>query len=510
MASSSMKPLTRPIGPVRTATARCRGRRGRLIGFISLRRLTLRAVAVKTKITELPDSRVRLDAEVPSEEIESSLEHAARELGKELRVPGFRKGKVPAAMVIQRVGREAVLEQAVRDSLPRWYEQALIQADLNTVGDPKLNLEELPSEGEPLSFSIEVAVTPKAGLGDYKGVEVGRREPDVPPDVVDQEIERLRDGFARVESVDRPLESGDLAVGDCVGKLDGEPFEGGEARDYMLEIGSGRLVEGFEEQLVGASAGETRNVEIDFPADYPADELRGKAAVFDVQVKDVKRKELPELSDEFASEASEFDTLAELRADIEQKLEQAQSATIDEEFRGAVVDAVAQEAQLELSDELVAARAHELWHRTERALARAGRDPEAFLKTAGRTHDQMVEEAKPDAAKQLARESVLEAVAEAESIEVSDEELLDALEPAAEAEGASAQKVLERLKQSGRDAPLRHDLRLRKAADFLVEHAQPIGVEQAKAREKLWTPEKEREPGAGSLWTPGDEPPQGR
>jgi trigger factor len=478
--------------------------------FIFLRRLTLRAVAVKTTIIELPDSRVRLDAEVPSEEIESSVSRAARELGKDLRIPGFRKGKVPPAMVIQRIGRDAVLEQAVRDSLPEWYEQALIQADLNTVGDPKLKLEELPSAGEPLSFSIEVAVTPKARLGNYKGVEVGRREPEVPPEVIDQEIDRLRDAFARVESVDRPLETGDLAVVDFIGKVDGEPFEGGEARDYMLEVGGGRLVEGFEEQLVGASAGDSRQVEIEFPDDYPADELRGKKAMFEVEVKDVKSKELPEPNDEFASEASEFDTLAELRADIEQKLEQAQSTTIDEQFREAVVDTVAAGAQLELSDELVAARAHELWHRMERALERAGRDPEAFLKASGRSHDQMVEEAKPDAAKQLARESVLEAVAEAESIEVSDDDLLDALGPAAEAEGVNPQKVLERLKQSGRDAPLRHDLRLRKAADFLVEHAEPIGVEQAKAREQLWTPEKEREPGAGSLWTPGDEPSQGR
>jgi trigger factor len=467
-------------------------------------------VAVKTTITELPDSRVRLDAEVPTEEIESSIASAARELGKEMRVPGFRKGKVPPEMVIQRVGREALLEQAVRDALPRWYEQALIQADLNTVGDPKLNVEQLPPAGEPLSFSIEVAVTPKAALGEYSGIEVGKREPEVPPEAIDQEIERLRDAFARVESVSRPLENSDLAVIDFVGNLDSEPFEGGEARDYMLEIGGGRLVEGFEEQLVGASAGETRTVEIDFPDDYPAEELRGKHVVFHVEVKDVKRKELPALDDDFASEASEFDTLAELRADIEEKLEQAQSTTIEEEFREAVVDAVAADAQLELSDELVAARAHEIWHRTERALERAGRDPEAFLKATGRTHDEMVEEAKPEAARQLARESVLEAVAEAESIDVSDEELVEALVPAAEAEGRNAEKLLERLKQSGRDAPLRHDLRLRKAADLLVENARAIGIEQAKAREKLWTPEKEREPGAGGLWTPGDEPPQGR
>jgi trigger factor len=467
-------------------------------------------VAVKTKVTELPDSRVRLDAEVSSDDIESSLRQAAREIGRDMRIPGFRKGKVPPEIVIRRIGRDAVLEQAVRDSLPRWYEQAILQADLNTVGDPKLDLPELPPAGESLNFSIEVAVTPTAKLGSYKGLEVGRREPSVPQEVIDQELERLREAVARVESVDRPIENGDLAVVDFVGTIEGVPFEGGEARDYMLEVGSGRLVEGFEEQLVGASAGERRDVEIEFPSEYHSEDLAGKHAHFEVTIKDVKQKELPALDDDFASEASEFDTLTELRDDIEQKLEAAQERSIEEEFREAVVDAAVEQAQIDVSDELVEARAHEMWHRTERALERAGRDPETFLKAAGRTHDQMVEEAKPDAARQLGRESVLEAVAEAESIEVSDAEVMEALQSAAEAEGKSAEHVLERLRESGRDAPLRHDLRLRKAADLLVESARPIGVEQAKAREKLWTPEKEREPGSGGLWTPGDEPPQER
>jgi trigger factor len=152
----------------------------------------LETMPVKTKITELPDSRVRLDAEVPSEEIESSLQRTAAALGRELRIPGFRKGKVPAPMVIQRVGREAVLEQAVRDSLPRWYEQAILEADVKTVGDPKLDLQELPREGEPLSFSIEVSVTPKAKLGRYKELEICSREPEVPPESIDQEVERMR------------------------------------------------------------------------------------------------------------------------------------------------------------------------------------------------------------------------------------------------------------------------------------------------------------------------------
>jgi len=411
-------------------------------------------------------------------------------------------------MVIQRVGREAVLEQAVRDSLPEWYEQAILEADVKTVGDPKLDLSELPPAGEPLSFSIEVAVTPKAKLGRYKGLEVGRREPDVPSEAIDREVERLGEAFARVESVERPADEGDFVVIDFVGKVDDEPFQGGEARDYMLELGSGRLIEGFEEQLVGARGGEQRTVEIDFPADYPAEDLRGKHAVFEVQVEEVKQKELPALDDEFASEASEFDTLAELRSDIEEKLEHAQETSLRDEFRESVVDAAAAEAEIDLNDELVSARAEEMWERTEHALEHQNINPETYLKAAGKTREQVIEEAKPDAAQQLARESVLEAIAEAEEIEVSDDELLDALRTA-EREGASAEALLESLKKSGRDARLRHDLRLRKAADLLVESAQAIPMEQAAAREKLWTPDKEREGGASQLWTPGAGPEPG-
>jgi trigger factor len=463
-------------------------------------------MAVTTKLTEIGNARVRLDAEVPSEEIESSLQRTATALGRELRIPGFRKGKVPAPMVIQRVGREAVLEEAVRESLPEWYEQAILQADVSTVGDPKLDLQELPAAGEPLSFSIEVSVTPKSKLGRYKGLEVGRREPEVPAEALDQEIDRMRDAFARVESVDRPLGEGDFAVVDFVGTVDGEPFQGGQARDYMLEIGGGRLVEGFEEQTIGARAGEERTVEIEFPTDYHGEDLRGKRAQFQVQIKDVKEKELPPLDDDFASQASEFDTLAELREDIEEKLKRAQETTIENEYREAVVDAAAAEAQVDLPDELVSAQAEEMWERTEHALQHQNVNPETYLKAAGKTREQVIEDAKPDAARQLARESVLEAVAEEEQIEPSDEDLLELLRRSAEREGVKAEDLLEAAKRSGRDARLRRDVRLRKAVDVLVENATPIPIEQAKAREKLWTPEKEREPGAAGLWTPGDEP----
>jgi trigger factor len=466
-------------------------------------------MAVTTKTTELADSRVRLDAEVPSEDVEASLQRAAAALGRELRIPGFRKGKVPAAMVIQRVGREAVLEQAIRDALPEWYEQALLQSDVRTVGEPKLELEALPAQGQPLSFSVEVLVAPKARLGRYRELEVGKREPEIPREAIQDEIDRLREAFAQAESVERPIEPGDYAVVDFVGTVDGEPFQGGEARDYMLEIGGGRLIEGFEDQLVGARAGEKRTVEIDFPDDYPAEDLGGKRALFEVEVKDVKEKELPVADDAFASQASEFETLAELEADIEEKLKSAQARSIEAEFQEAAVDAAVAEAKLELPDELVAARAEEMWSRTEAALHRRNMDPESYLKASGKTREEIVEDTKPDAAQQLKRESVLEAVADAEAIEVSDDEILEVLGSARGADDAKPEKLLEQLKTTGRDAPLRRDLRLRKAADLIASSSKPIEIERAKVRDKLWTPEKEREPGATGLWTPGDEPPQG-
>src|SRR3712207_6525496 len=255
-----------------------------------------------------------------------------------MRIPGFRKGKVPAPMVIRQLGREAVLDEAVRAALPGWYERAVTAAKVSAVGDPKLDLADLPERGAPLAFSIEVAVRPKAKLGDYKDIEVGRREPEATDAEIDEELERMREQAATLETVDRAAKEGDFVVLDFVGTVDGEPFEGGEARGYPLELGSGRLVEGFEEQLTGASAGDEREVAVTFPEDYRAEELAGKDAVFQVSVKEVKEKRLPELDDELAMEAGGFDTIDELREDLANRLREAQEREIEAEFREAAVD----------------------------------------------------------------------------------------------------------------------------------------------------------------------------
>jgi trigger factor len=467
------------------------------------------ASAVKTSTTELDASRVRVEVEVEPAAVDRALSDAAADLGRDLRIPGFRKGKVPPQVVLQRVGRDAVLDEAVRKALPIWYEEAIGEAGIVTVGEPDLDLQELPEKGLPLAFTIEVGVRPAAKLGDYKGLEVGRREPEVSQEAVDEELERLRESAASLENVERPAQSGDFVVLDFLGRIGGEPFEGGEARGYLLELGSSRLVEGFEEQLEGAAPGDERQVTVTFPDDYRAENLAGNEATFDVTVREVKEKRRPELGDDFALESAGFDTLDELRADIEQRLRAAEERAIDTEFREAVVDAAVAEAEIEVPHDLVHAKAHEMWHQTERRLRAQGLDPERYLQMTGKDAHDLIDEAEPEAEQALRREAVLAAVVEAEAIEVSDDELLDSLRAATQGPGRpptserKLQKSLERAKNEGRDEPLREDIAMRKAVDVMVESAKRIDVEQAKARDKLWTPEKGEKESEKELWTPG-------
>jgi trigger factor len=462
--------------------------------------------SVKTSVTELPESRVRVDAEVPAEEVERRLQQAARALGKDMRVPGFRKGKVPPPVVIRRLGRDVVLDEALRSSLGSWYVDAIDRAGIVPVGEPELDVGDLPAEGKPLKFSLEIGVRPLAKLGDYKGLEVGRREPHVEDAAIDAELERTRDRFATLDTVERAAAAGDHVVIDYVGSMDAVPFEGGEARDQLLELGSGRLIPGFEEQLVGASAGDERTVAVTFPEGYPND-LGGKEAEFAVTVKEVKAKRLPELDDEFASESAGFDTLAELRDDVASRLKQADEHSIEHEFEEAVLDAAVAEAQIDVPEKLIHARAHELLEQTMGSLQRRGISKEAYLRIAGKDEETLAHEAEPEAAKALRREAVLAAVVDAENIEPSDEDIRKALEPSAERSGTKVDEVIDQLRSNGRLDRVREDVATGQALELLVREATPISVEQAKARQKLWTPGKEEpdpaHPAPGRLWTPG-------
>jgi trigger factor len=470
------------------------------------------AAAVKTSVTELPESRVRVEAEVPAEEVERRVEQTARALGRELKIPGFRKGKVPPPVVLRRVGRDTVLDETVRSALGNWYVQAIDAAGIAPVGDPEVSMGDLPGEGEGLTFAIEIGVRPPATLGSYEGLEVGRREPRVEEEAVEAELKELQERLARLETAERGAKSGDFVVIDYAGSIAGEPFEGGTARDQLVELGSGRLVPGFEDQLIGAGAGDQRTVEITFPEDYGAQALAGQTASFDVAVKEVKAKELPDLDDDLASDAAGFDSLEELRADIAERLRKADEDRVDAEFREAAVDAAVAEAQVDVPEALIEARAAELWERLLSTLARQGISKEAYLRISGREEADIVAEARPDAEQALRREAVLAAIVEAERIQPSEAELVAALEHSAEHEKTTPQKLLEQLRSNGRLDALRDDLATRKAVDLVAERATAIPAERAEAREKLWKPgdepAEEAPPAAageppGQLWTPG-------
>jgi len=506
--------------------------------------------ALKTSVTDLPESRVRVQVQVPPDEVEGRVEQRARQLGRELKLPGFRKGKVPAPLVLQRVGREAVLEEAVRDTLSSWYSDAIETAGIVPVGDPKLDLGELPPQGQALEFSIEIGVLPKAELGEYQGLEVPRREPAVADEQVQQEVEGMRERLARLDTVERQAGEGDFVVVDYVGYLPaeggaaeggaenegeaenegqagsrsseerGRPFEGGEGRDQLIELGGGNLIPGFEEGLLGASAGETRTVALSFPTDYGHEELAGQDASFEIAVKEVKSKRLPELDEDFAIDAG-FDSVEELRADIQRRLTEAEQQKIEDEFREAALDAAVAQARVPVTPALTEARAKEMWERMLHTLAHRGISREAYLQIVAREEAEILADMQSDAEQALRREAVVTAIVAAEGIVPAEQELLEAVTPTAEREGIAPEKLLKDLRGAGRLDDVREDLAARKAVELIAERATPISTDrrstgspigqQAQAREQLWTPEQGQAEGPegaaapAGLWTPTDQ-----
>jgi trigger factor len=431
------------------------------------------ATDISTTLTELPESRVRVDAEVGPAEVERRVTQAAKLLARNIRVPGFRSGKAPPPVVIKRIGYEAVLDEAIRESLGAWYRSAIDDAHVVPVGEPEVDLSEAPKEGEPLKFSIEIGVRPKAQLGEYKGLEVPKREPGVEDSVVDAELDGLRERAAKLDTVDRQAQRGDFVVMDFAGTVDGVAFAGGEGRDQMIELGSGRLVPGFEDQLEGAVAGEERDVTITFPEDYPATELAAQEAVFKVTVREVKAKQLPALDDDLAVEAG-FDTLDELREDIRSRLNENEGQRVEGEFREAALDAAVEAATIEVPDALIEARAREMWEQMLHSLSHQGIDRATYLRLSGTTEEETIDKAKPDADVALRREAVLAAIAEAEQLEPTEEEMLAAVTEASGPERVKPEKLLERLRKNGRLDSLKDDLSQRKAWDIVVDSAKAV------------------------------------
>jgi trigger factor len=447
-----------------------------------------------TQVEELPDNKVRLTVEVPQHDLEHAVEHATSDLAGSVKIPGFREGKVPPEVLQARIGRERIFREAVESHIGGWFWNAASQTRVRPVAQPEYDFELPASDSEDWEFTATVPVQPKPEPADWNELEVPYAEPEIPEGLVDQELEELRSTVAELAPVEgRSARTGDVLVVDA---LD----ESGEGqRDLVVELGSGRLVEEIERALTGASQGETKQVEFEL-----ADGSTGTATV---EVKELKEKVLPPLDDELARAASEFDTLEELRADIERRIREVLEEEAETQFRSAAVDKLVEASDVQVGGSLVEARTRELLNALGRSLERRGISAEAYFQLSGQTADELVERMGAEAALSVARELVLEAVADKLGLEVSDAEIEELIREQADLQGDDADEAVTQVFSNGREEALRGDLRLRKALDRVAADAKRVPVEVASAREEIWTPDKETPPTETKLWTPGSKEP---
>ena len=442
------------------------------------------------QVEELGGDTVRLKVDVPAHDVHHAVEHATSDLAESVKIPGFRPGKVPIPVLKQRLGNERIYREAVDSHIGGWFWNAAARARIRPVAQPQYDYE-LPTDATAdWQFTATVPVQPKVEIVDWTELEVGRPEAEVPEELVERELEALRESVAElVPAGDRPAREGDTLVVDIVSP-DGEA-----QRDTVVELGSGRLVDEVEQALLGASAGDTKHVGYEL-----ADETTSSV---DVTVKEISEKVLPELDDELARSASEFDTFADLRADIEQRLREAVEAEIENAFRANAVDALVAASKVVPAGPLVESRTRELLTGFIRSLERRGIAPETYLQLTGRSAEELTRSMQMEAALSVARELALEAVADKLGIEVGDDEVKELVREQAEAAGEDADEVIEDLWQHGRQEDLREDLRLRAALDRIAAEVKPIPLEQAQARDAIWTPDKETAETETKLWTPG-------
>ncbi len=436
-------------------------------------------------VTKLEENKVRLDIEVTPETVRQGVEAKIRELGRQVRVPGFRPGKAPRRVIENRLGRDYIYMEAMQEQLPGWYSQAVVETDLRPIDQPEIHFDDPLDEEEGFKFSATVEVRPEANLGDYKGVEVPRREVEVSEEEVGASMEELRGQFATLAAVEeRPAEQGDFVILDFSGeRLAGGPLEGAEAEDYMLEIGRGELLPDFEENIVGMNAGGRKQFGVTFPMDYSEESLRGESVLFNVHVKEIKERDLPPLDDEFVKEASEFETLDELRAAMREQLEAAAEQRVDGEFRGRVLDVVAEGAEVDVPDVMVHEKAHEMVDSFERSIRQQGMEPEQYYQIAGTNHHEFEERVSPDAEDTVKKELVLDAVAAAEEIVADEDEVMHEIGHLAEDSERSPEDIARTLRNNGTYSMLEEEISRQKALDFLVENAVPVSIPEEEAEE---------------------------
>jgi len=450
------------------------------------------------QVEQLEDNRVRFTVDVSPHDLAHAVDHATNDLAESVKIPGFRKGKVPTPVLVSRIGKDRIWAEAVDSHISGWFWSAAARTRLRPISPPEFDFELPVTEDEPWSFAATVEVQPTPEIVDWTSLEVPRAEAELPQELVDQELDALRQSVAElVPADDRGAREGDALVVDLVSP------SGESQSDTVVELGSGRLVEEIEEALLGARAGETKEVS------YELED--GSTATVSITIKHVNEKVLPEIDDELARSASEFDSLADLRADIEGRIMVALEQEIDAAFRAAAVDKLVAESKVQPAGPLVDSRARDLLEGFVRSLGRRGIAPETYFEVTGQSPDVLIAQMRAEAAQSVARELALEAVAEKAGIEVSDDDVKALIREQAEAAGDDPDEVVADVWAHGHQETLREDLRLKAALDRLVADVKPISVELAEARDKLWTPDKENqetETTAKTLWTPGSKEPK--
>lgn len=423
------------------------------------------------QVEKLEKNMAKLTIEASAEELGKAIESAYQKQKNKISIPGFRKGKVPRKMIEQMYGKGVFYEDAANELIPDAYAKALEECEEEIVSRPSIEVTQI-EEGKPFIFTATVALKPEVSLGKYKNIQIEKISTEVTDEEVDAEINKERESNAREINVeDRAVKDGDMTILDFEGFVDGVAFAGGKGENYPLTIGSGAFIPGFEEQLVGAELNKELEVNVTFPEDYKAEELKGKAAVFKCTVKEIKEKELPELDDEFASEVSEFETLAEYKDDVRKKLTEKKETEARDKKEEAVIDAIIADAKMEIPDPMLETQQRQMVEDFAQRLSMQGLTLEQYYQFTGLDNEKMLEQVKPTALKRIQSRLVLEAVAKAENMTTDDADYDKEVKRLAEIYQMEEDKVKEMLGEREKKE-LMLDVIVKKAVDFVVEHAK--------------------------------------
>lgn len=425
---------------------------------------------MSVQVEKLEKNMAKLTIEVSSEEFENAIAKAYKKNKNKISMPGFRKGKAPRAMIEKMYGKGIFYEDAANSIIPDAYADAAKESELEIVAQPEIDVTQIES-GKPFIFTATVALKPEVTLGEYKGIEVEKKEVEVTDEEVEAEINKVRESNARMLDIDdRVTQDGDTVLIDFDGYVDGKQFEGGKADDYSLVLGSHSFIDNFEEQLVGKNIGDDVEVNVTFPENYQAEELQGKPAVFKVKIKEIKVKELPELDDDFAQDVSNFDTIAEYKEDLKKKLTENKEEALKREREEAVIGKIIENAQMDIPEQMVDAQTRQMTQEFAQRLSSQGLSIDQYMQFTGLTPQKMIEELKPQALKRIQSRLVLEAVVAAENIETTEEELDKEIENMASMYQMEVDKLKEVIGEEEKKQ-IGLDLAVQKAVEIVTEAA---------------------------------------